>query len=285
MFQQWYGKTLIGFFILVIIIASFIFISRIQLERKVLAERDELYESLGNGKDIILDVELASLPEPVADWLVDVGIIGNNRFKSVSFDQTGKMKLEKGQADWYIPEARQYVNIKEPGYLWTVDIPMFFTKGRDLYHKGQGSMLIKLAGAIPVVNENNKYKLNESSLHRFLLELPWYPTAALEDYITWEGIDANSARAIINYQGITADAIYYFKENGELESLEAMRYKDVDENASRLKCIGEIIDYTEVDGIKIPHKVNVSWIEAGEKFIWYKIENYNIVFDDFAFTQ
>ena len=112
MFQSWYGKILIGLFILVIIIASFIFISRIQLERKVLAERDELYESLGNGKDIILD-----------------------------------------------------------------------------------------------------------------------------------------------------------------------------EDASRLKCVGEIIDYTEVDGIKIPHKVNVSWIEAGEKFTWYKIENYNIVFDDFAFIQ
>ena len=281
MFQPWYGKILIGLFILVIIIASFIFISRIQLERKVSAERETLYAGLEIDEDIITFEELADLPEPVTNWLDDAGIIGKRRFKSVSFYQTGKMKLEKEQADWYIPEARQYVNIKEPGYLWTVDIPMFFTKGRDLYHEGQGSMLIRLAGAIPVVNESNNFKLNESSLHRFLLELPWYPTAALEDYITWEEIDSRSARAIITYQGIKADAIFYFDSNGELQRLEAMRFKDVDEDASRLKCIGEIIDYTEVDGIKIPFKINVSWIEDGEKFTWYKIENYNIVFNDF----
>ena len=186
---------------------------------------------------------------------------------------------------FYIKNSiRQFVNIEAPGYLWAVDIPMFFTKGRDLYHEGKGSMLIKLAGAIPVVNESDNYKINESSLHRFLLELPWYPTAALEDYISWEEIDANSARAIISYQGITVDAIFYFGDNSELERLEAIRYKDVDENASRLKCIGEIIDNTEAGGMKIPHKINVSWIEDDEKFTWYKIENYNIVFDDFVST-
>lgn len=282
MFQSWSAKILIGTVILVIIIASFIFISRARLERKVLAERESLYGGLENRDEVITAEDLSGLPEPVANWLEDTGVIGGKRYNSVSFDQTGAMKLEKDQKEWYTPEARQYVNIKEPGYLWTVDIPMFFTKGRDLYHEGRGSMLIKLAGVIPVANESDNYKINESSLHRFLLEIPWYPTAALEDYISWEDIDLNSAKAIINHQGITADATFYFRDDGELERIEAMRYKDVDEDASRLKCVGDVIEYTEAGGMKIPHKINVSWIEDDDKFTWYKIENYNIDFNDYT---
>ncbi|MFW5873503.1 MAG: DUF6920 family protein [Bacillota bacterium] len=281
MLQPWYVKIIFGALVLIVIIVSFIFISRIQLERQVLAERDLLYKDLENGEEVIIEEDLSGLPEPVANWLDNIGVIGQNIYASVSFDQTGAMKLEEDQKEWYTPEARQYVNIKKPGYLWTVDIPSFFTKGRDLYHKGSGSMLIKLAGAIPVVNESDNYKINESSLHRFLLELPWYPTAALEDYMSWEEVDTNTVRGIITYQDMTADAIFNFGDDGELISMEAMRYKDVDEEAPRLKCIGEIIDYTEVEGMKIPHKINVSWTEDGEKFTWYKIENYNFVFNDY----
>lgn len=63
--------------------------------------------------------------------------------------------------------AHQTINLKDPGFIW------------------HGAL-------VPVVNENDNAILNEPSLHRFLLEVPWYPTVALEDSMPWEDYRSES---------------------------------------------------------------------------------------------
>src|SRR6056297_106013 len=241
--------------------------------------RENKEKVLSSNNIIDNTIKKEELPDSVANWLTNIGVFKSKRIKSISFNQEGLMKLSPDQKDYYKPEATQVVNVVEPGFLWTIDIsmmPLINTKGMDFMYDGEGSMKIKVGYIVPVVNEKPNEKLNESTLSRYLLELPWYPTAALEPYISWEEISDYIAEATINYKGIETSAKFFFDEDFQLTKIEALRYKEVTEDAERKKCIGEIKNYTEVDDLLIPDEIDVSWIENDEKFTWYKVQLKNI---------
>lgn len=255
-----------------------------QFNQQVESELNKLKEQNRkiSAETAIKTEDLSKLPEPVKLWLDKIGVVEKNRISAVHLKQKGLMKLEPEQNKWFAPQARQYTAVNQPGFLWQVDLsmlPVIKTKGRDLFYQGDASMLIKIAGLLPVVDQKANRKINESALHRFLLELPWYPTAALNDYLEWQVIDSNTARATITYQGIEAEADFNFDQQGNLVSTEAMRYKESDEDAERLKCIGELKKYKEVDGIKVPTGIDVSWDLESGKFTWFKVEVDEISFE------
>ncbi len=269
--------ALVGLVIIAFIIGNVYMNRKIAKEVELLSEASEEINEKPAVK--IQEYDLEGLPKPVEKWLKSIGIVGQERIRALSFSQHGKMKLKPDQDNWMDAEAKQYVRVDEPGYLWHVDlpvIPVLNTKGRDLFYDGEGAMEIRIGSLIPVVNEKSSDKLNESSLHRFLLELPWYPTAALEDYMTWEEIDKQTAKGILSYKGITVEAIFYFDEEGNLIKQESLRYKENDDESERIPCIGEIKGHIIVDGLKIANRAEVTWVMDGEPFTWYKLENFDI---------
>jgi len=269
---------IITLIIIFIITASIIasYIGKMNFQNQIRENKEKV---LSSNNVIDNTIKKEELSDSVANWLTNIGVFKSKRIKSISFNQEGLMKLSPDQKDYYKPEATQVVNVVEPGFLWTVDIsmmPLINTKGMDFMYDGEGSMKIKVGYIVPVVNEKPNEKLNESTLSRYLLELPWYPTAALEPYISWEEISDYIAEATINYKGIETSAKFFFDEDFQLTKIEALRYKEVSEDAERKKCIGEIKNYTEVDDLLIPDEIDVSWIENDEKFTWYKVQLKNI---------
>ncbi|TDP91757.1 hypothetical protein C7957_11640 [Halanaerobium saccharolyticum] len=259
-------------------------IGKWQFEKEIAAEMEKLKAENSNSTvdQSINKTDLKALPEIVQLWLNKVGVVGKNRITAVNLRQTGQMKLNPEQKKWYKPEAEQFITVSEPGFLWQVDLamlPAIKTKGRDLFYQGNASMLIKIGYLLPVVDQGANAKINESALHRFLLELPWYPTAALNDYLVWEKVDANTARATISYQGVEASADFIFDQEGNLLRTEAMRYKESGESAERLKCSGELDSYQEIDGMKIPTEIDVSWYLDSGKFSWFKVKVEEIEFE------
>ncbi len=276
-----FNPWIMGLVSVIAVIFFLVNIGKYQMNKKIQAEISELMGNIQTKDEVITQEDLAGLPEIVQKWLNNVGVVGKEPIQSMYFKQTGQMRLEPNQ-NWMVPKAQQYVNTQNPGFLWHVDIammPIFNTKGRDLFTNGEGQMLIKVGYLIPVVNEKPNNKINESAMSRFLLELPLYPTAALSEYITWEEIDEKSAKATMNYKGLETSVTLIFDDSSNLLSIETMRYKETDENAQRLKCVGTIIEHKEVQGITIPTKIEITWfLEEGE-FTWYKLEIYDIEFN------
>lgn len=189
------------------------------------------------------------------------------------------MKLKPEQKGWYKAQAEQYVTPNEPAFLWRVNMkmaPLVNVAGRDLYINGKGEMVIKIASLLPVVNVHNNKKTNQSILQRFLLELPMYPTAALNPYITWEGIDEYTSKATLTYKGVSGSASFHFSEDGDLEKVSAFRFKENDEKAELVECIGELKETTQIDGMRIPTKMDISWMLGQGKFTWYKLEIFDV---------
>lgn len=287
-------SLLIIILLLMIIAVTAAAVGRWQFNNQIESELDKLKaqneikinkdrtDDLNKNNKIIATADLEDLPLPVKKWLQNSGVIGKKEIRAVKVKQSGLMKLSPEQSDWYQPAARQYITVSEPGFLWQVDLammPVINTKGRDLFYQGNASMQIKIASLLPVVNQGANAKINESALHRFLLELPWYPTAALNNYLNWQEIDSTTARATIDYQGVKASANFNFDQEGNLISTEAMRYKESDQAAERLRCTGELRSYQKVDGIQIPTEIDVSWYLDSGKFTWFKVEVEEISFE------
>ncbi|MBU9711191.1 hypothetical protein KS419_05535 [Bacillus tamaricis] len=225
---------------------------------------------------LITEEMLHDLPSNVRTWLNHVGVVGREDIDTISFRQIGEMKLEP-DGKWSASEAEQYVTTGTPGFWWRVSVdmlPVVDVVGRDLFRGGTGDMKIKVASLFPVVNVSNNEKVDQSTMQRFLLELPLFPTAALQPYISWKEVDPFTAEAQMRYEGMEAIASFHFDKNGsgELVRVSAFRYKDHDEKAEPIECIGQIHEYEEINGLRIPVKVDISWVLEGEPFTWYRFE-------------
>jgi hypothetical protein len=234
-------------------------------------------------ESIIITKEMIQpLPTPVQKWLTNIELIGKETIQTVHFQQKGTMKLKPEQKEWTEAEAEQFVTTNKPAFIWMVKMKMFpliDVFGRDRYVDGKSQMLIKISSLIPVVNVSNNEKVNQSTLQRYLMELPWYPSSALSPYITWESINEYSAKATMLYKGVSGSAIFHFRPNGDLEKISGFRYKESDELSVPIECIGEVVESTRIDGITIPTKLNVSWMLDSGKFTWYRLEISNVKFN------
>ena len=270
--------NLLIFIYAILSFASWKFNEQIQKDIDCLLSQSTIPE-----KQVITNQKIQSLPPSVQKWMNQIGIIGKEQIHKVYFKQKGQMKLKPEQKDWVSAEAEQYVTIDKPAFLWKVHVknmvPLVAVVGRDKFQDGEAAMTIKIGSLFPVVDIANNNKVNQSALQRYLLELPMYPFAAFNSYITWEKIDQNLAKATMSYQGVTGSATYYFSDSGELLKISAMRYKDADENAKHIECIAEIKDNSIINGMKLPTKIEITWVLENGPFTWYKLEIDEVTFE------
>jgi len=232
--------------------------------------------------EVITKTDLLNLPEIIQLWLINSGTLGKEVSETIKLKQTGMMRT-KPNGKWMPFKATQFFNANDPSFVWstTVDaMPVITMIGRDKLVNGKGKMLIKLAGLFPVVNVSENEKINSGSMIRYLSEICWFPSAALNDYITWEFIDSNSAKATFTYNNETVSGIFTFTENGELLNFEAKRYYGGDEDAKLETWLVETQSFKELNGIKIPNKSKVTWQLDDGDFHWLTVEiieiEYNI---------
>lgn len=232
-------------------------------------------------KNIIKESDLAGLPPCVQKWLKHSGVVGKEKIHTVRLTQTGRMRTEPGKP-WMPMEAVQYINVDKPGFVWLAKVkaaPLITLAGRDEYYQGHGSMLIKLMALIPVVETRPGMEIDQGALVRFLAEMIWYPSAALNDYMEWENIDSHSARATMTWQSVKASMVFNFNDNGDIVNNVAPRYQEVNGKYVLHDWGGVAREYREFNGIRILNKSNVVWKYKTGDFNWLQIEVKDIEFN------
>jgi len=232
-----------------------------------------LFNKIDDKKEIVRKTDLEGLPQSVRNWLEYSQVIGKERIRTVYLKQKGLMRTTEG-GKWMPAEAEQYFRVDKPGFIWTAKIkiaPAIYLAGRDKYYEGKGHMLIKLLSLIPIADSRGE-EIDQGTLLRYMAEMPWFPTAALSNYIKWEEVDSNRARATMSYGGVTASGVYEFNEKGELVSFTANRYREVNGRYVLQNWGGLTREYREFNSIKIPNKTDVVWKPETGDFTWYKLE-------------
>lgn len=266
-----FGSLINGIILLAIISA---FASR-QFNNKIADERSAMKSEITTSKsDSAAEERFNSLPKPVAKWLLKSGIQGSEIVRDVMLKQEVSLKMKPEQTNWQKGHASQYFTTNPPTFNWQIDVAMLpgiNAHGRDKFTQGKGSMTIKLASLIPVVNEADNYKINQASLQRYLAEIAWFPSAALSPYIQWEEIDENSAKATMQYMGTEGSGIFYFNEDGSFQKFVTMRYKDVKEGSKPIEWRVRALRSEEHDGKQIPVELEADWKIDGEYWTWLKL--------------
>jgi hypothetical protein len=134
--------------------------------------------------------------------------------------------------------------------------PLVSVVGRDQYRDGEASMQMRVLSLIPVANKTGG-GLNQGDLLRYLGELQWFPAGALADYVTWEPLEADSARATISYGGITASMTFLFGADGRLLEERAIRYNDA--RGRNESWVNRNDSDGEFGGIRVPAVGEARW--------------------------
>lgn len=173
----------------------------------------------------ITSERLEALPEPVQRYLRHAGVVGQKIPRLVHLRQTGRIRSAPG-ARWMTFEAEQVYSLDPPAFVWRPWLPsrrLPVAVGRDEYLRGEGSIVMKALGTLPVAAADGP-RLAEAGLMRYLNEMMWFPAAYLGTNVTWTPIDAQSAGIAITDRGLSAAATLHFDAVGRLTNFSAPRF-------------------------------------------------------------
>lgn len=266
----------------ILLIASLIVFSGQVFTREIERERSAMLQnSLPYNFEKISPEKLNHLPVPIKNWLENSGITGKQNISTVLLKQKAKMKLKPEQTRWFDAEADQYFTTELPAFNWTVNLkmnPLVKIRGRDKFEDGKGEMLIKMNSLINIVNEKGE-KIDEGSLQRFLGEIVWFPSAALHPNIVWEEVDSLTARATLKINETKGSGTFFFNKNGDLEKFTALRYKGNEPDAQHHKWIISVKETSDMNGIRIPTKMESTWMLESGPWTWLVLEITDILYN------
>jgi hypothetical protein len=254
-------------------------VGRMLSDRRIDAEvNDLLAANAGAPPGAITEADLAPLPEPVQRWLRWAGVVGRERVSTVRMEQRGEFRLGEDR-DWIPFTATQHYTTNPPGFLWSVELelmPLVTVSGRDGYRNGEGSIEMRVLSLVPVASKTGG-GLNQGAALRYLNEIMWFPTAALSEQITWEPVDATSARAVFRDGDLTVSTIFVFDAEGKITTMTADRYND--EKDDILPWSTPIEAWGEFDGLRIPVKGQGVWAYPTGDFTYIRLEITDIAYD------
>lgn len=263
---------IIGTLILISFLGSIFANNR--FNKNVESEIQELFEAnKETDTKIVEESDIDYLPKNVQRWLKRANVLGQKRINTVRLKQNAKMRMEKDKS-WMAVEAEQYFTVGRPGFIWKAKIkaaPFLHIVGKDKYFDGEGNMLIKMMSLVTIADSSGS-EIDQGTLIRYLAETVWFPTATLEDYITWEHIEENSAKATMSYGDITSSGIFVFNEKGDVTRFEADRYKESGGTYSKERWVIDIDEHGTMNGYRIPTKGKITWKLDNEDFTWFRFE-------------
>jgi hypothetical protein len=200
---------------------------------------------------------LERLPEAVRRWLRYSQVVGTQRPTTVRLRQHGEFQMDS--RGWLPYEAEQYITTDPPAFLWKASfrmLPLVSVVGRDQYRNGEASLQMRILSLFPVAQKTGG-GLNQGDLLRYLGEFQWFPAAALADYVTWEGLGPDSARATISHGGVIASMTFVFGADGRLLEEQAIRYNDA--RGRNERWVNRNDSDQVFDGIRVPAVGEARW--------------------------
>jgi hypothetical protein len=153
--------------------------------------------------------------------------------------------------------------------VWVV--PLVHVRVRDTYAEGIGSGQVQLLSALTLASDSNNPELNAASLHRYLAEAVWYPTALLTSAgVQWRPIDNQRALATLSDSGNTVSLEFRFNEAAEVVGIYTEgRWKLAANGYELTPWEGRFSAYRRHQGVLVPCRAEVGWYANGRlEIVW-----------------
>jgi len=221
----------------------------------------DLIAEADHQEDVFMEEDIAGLPAPVQRYFKYCGYIGSQKMSYI--------KIDYQDVDFVFSEDKpikidytQYDFVNQPNRIAYIDSSMYGVpfEGLDVFLDGTGAMKGVIAKLFVLFNQTGTV-MDQSSQVTFLSEILLFPSAALQEYVTWEAIDDLHAKAVMSYYGISVGGIFAFNEAGEMLSFETDDRSAVasDGSSERVKWSVIYDAYKEANGIKRPTVFRAIW--------------------------
>lgn len=197
---------------------------------------------------------LQKLLDPVKRYFSYTGVVGKPIVQTVRLRQVEKIQKDATQP-WMSFEAKQYYFANSPGFVWIAYMKILglpLIRVRDYYMEGKGGILVKALSLFTVADSEGE-KMDQRAMMRYLNEMMWFPSTYLRENVSFEFIDASSARVTMKDMGKSVKAIMYFDDEGKLTNFKALCYRDMGNGRFKLeKWSTPVEEYGELEGLKFP---------------------------------
>lgn len=246
------------------------------LQRRDLARliETQLASAAAAGADPIRLAELEGLPAPVQRYLRQALTDGQRPIRVARFTQTGELRTDPATNRWRPFRAQQFVTPPSRSFVWSAKVaivPLIHVRVRDAYVGGRGSGQVRLLSAVTVAAERDKPELNSASLHRYLAEAVWYPSALLPGAgVQWSPIDEHRALATLSDAGTTVSLEFRFNEANEVSGVHTPgRWSRSADGYDLTPWEGHFSDYRRYQGMLVPSRAEVGWYSGRQlQIVW-----------------
>jgi hypothetical protein len=147
--------------------------------------------------------------------------------------------------------------------------PLLSAFVRDSYANGAATMTASVLGLYTIVDQHGAPELNSGALQRFLGEAVWVPTALLpSDHVTWTARDDRSSIATLRDAGIAVSLVFEFDSDDRVVTIGGDRFKENAGAYSVQRWVIRCDEHRERDGMLIPLRCEVSWINGAAEPYW-----------------
>jgi hypothetical protein len=153
--------------------------------------------------------------------------------------------------------------------LWI--LPLVHVRVHDSYAEGVGSGQVQLLSALTIASDSNKPELNSASLHRYLAEAVWYPTALMTSAgVQWSPIDNRRALATLSHLGNTVSLEFRFNDAAEVVGIYTEgRWNRTANRYELTPWEGRFSAYRRHQGVLVPRRGEVGWYVNGRlEIVW-----------------
>jgi hypothetical protein len=226
-----------------------------------------------DGRSFFSREHLALLPAPVTRYFEFALREGQPLIRTATLRQTGVLRTA-ADAAWSPFSAVEHFSVRPPGFVWGAccRMPPFVPmRIRDSYISCAGASEAKLAGVIPVGGQRGTPELASASLVRYLAEAAWVPTASLPgEGVTWAEVDHQNAPATLTDMQTTVSIDVHFGQDGGIERVSTMRYRDVSGDLVLTPWGGYFREYAPMGEMMIPMATEVQWgLPEGALSVWH----------------
>lgn len=225
------------------------------------------------SRAVIDDHALADLPSPVARYL-RLALPHWKESQEVRIAQTGTLRTDPFAERWMAFEAEHLVVPPATGFLWNARVqvaPLIHVRVRDALIDGIGSGQVSLMSAFTISVATGGLEMNSGSLHRYLAEAVWYPSALLPSpQLQWTVLDATKALATLTNAGVSVSLEFRFADSGEVTGVYTpARWGRFAGGYKQVPWEGHFREYRERRGIIVPTFGEVGWYIDNEwRAVW-----------------
>lgn len=205
-----------------------------------------------------------SLPAPVRRYF-DYALPGTGEvIVRMEALQQGTLRTAVDSQRWLAFTASHRVEPAVTAFAWDARVRMLgplSLRVSDGFRDGQGYGKVGLGKRITLARAQSDVDMNTAALQRYLAEAVWYPSALLPQAgVSWSARDDRSAMATLRRGSTEASLEFHFRDDGSVARVySTARARKVGTVFIATPWEGQLDDYREYQGFRLPRRARVGW--------------------------